>query len=195
LKLVLRCIRLQGIVEGVSIMKRLLVLGTAALLGACGGQVVHAPVPLGDLVKPGTAPWLTVAGGTDKLEVRGLDHKLVLEPSPDLAAAVQSQLGAQLQPNYFADLVVTCSSLTTALHVDEKKAPGDMAMDLALHCSIWAHGFDANHDYKTQVAATVANAPGDDGYAQALPKLLADGTGDIGSQLRGDLQKFAQSHH
>lgn len=174
-------------------MKRLLVLGAAALLGACGGEVVHAPAPLGDLVRPGTAPWLTVTGGLDKLEVRGLDHKLLLEPSPGLSAAVQSQLGAQLQSSYFQDLVITCSSLDTGLRVNEKKAPGSVAMDMALHCSIWAHGFDVNHDYKTQVSAAVADSAGDQGYAQALPKLLADGTGEIAGQLRGDLQKFADT--
>jgi len=173
-------------------MKRLLVIGTAALLSACGGQVVHAPAPLGDLVKPGTAPWLTVAGGSDALEVRGLDHKLILEPSPGVAAAVQSQLGVQLQPSYFQDLVITCSSLDTALRVDEKKAPGELGLDMSMHCSIWARGFDSQHDYKAQVSSAVAGGATDQGYAQALPALLADGANDMAAQLRGDLQKFAQ---
>jgi hypothetical protein len=172
-------------------MKRSLLIAAAALLSACGGQVVHAPAPIGDLVKPGTAPWLTVAGGPDKLEVRGLDHKLILEPSPDLAAAVQSQLGTQLQPNYFQDLVVTCSSLDTALRVDEKKAPGELGLDMTVHCSIWARGFDSNHDYKAQVWAPVSGGATDQGYAQTLPTLLADGANEVASQLRGDLQKFA----
>jgi hypothetical protein len=133
LKHLLRCIRFVLSVEGKSKMKRLLVFSAAALLSACGSQVVQAPAPIGDLVRPGTAPWLTVAGGQDKLEVRGLDHKLILEPSPDVAAAVQSQLGAQLQPSYLQDLVVTCSSLDTSLHVNQKKAPGDLAIDVSLH--------------------------------------------------------------
>lgn len=82
-------------------IKRFLVISAGvALLGACGGQEVHAPAPIGNLVRPGAAPWLTVAGGTDKLEVRGLDHKVILEPSPDLSTAVQSQLGMQLQADY-----------------------------------------------------------------------------------------------
>ena len=172
-------------------MKRFLVIGTTALLCACGGQKTHAPVPLGDLVKPGTAPWLTVTGGTDKLDVRGLDHKLTLEPSPDLAAAVQSQLGSQLAPSYVQDLVVTCDALSTSLHVDEDKSPGNVAMDLGLHCQIWAHGFDVKRDYKTQVSASVAGGVGDQAYAQALPKLLADGAGDIAGQMRGDIRKVA----
>jgi hypothetical protein len=176
-------------------MKRLLVFGAAALLSACGGEVVNAPAPLGDLVKPGTAPWLTVSGGADKLEVRGLDHKLILEPSPDLAAAVQSQLGAQLQSSYIHDLVVTCSSLDASVRVDQKKAPGDLAMDVGLHCAIWAHGFDANRDYKAQASTAVGEGAGDQAYAQALPKLLADSSDDIAGQLRGDLQKFAQNLH
>jgi hypothetical protein len=176
-------------------MKRLLVFGAAALLSACGGQVVHAPAPISDLVKPGMAPWLTVTGGEESLEVRGLDHKLILEPSPDLAAAVQSQLGARLQPSYFQDLVVSCSSLDAALHVNEKKAPGDLAMQMGVHCTIWAHGFDIDHDYRVQASAAVAEGSGDQGYAQALPKLLADSTGDIASQLHDDLQKLAQTRH
>jgi hypothetical protein len=177
-------------------MKRFLVVGVAmALLSACGGQDVHAPVPIGNLVKPGTAPWLTVAGGVDKLEVRGLDHKLILEPSPDLTAAVQSQLGAQLQADYFQDLVVTCTGLTTTMRVDEDKSPGSVAMDLGLHCAVWSRGFDTNHDYKAQVSANVASGNGDQAYAQALPELLASGAGDIANQLRGDLQKLAHSAH
>jgi hypothetical protein len=174
-------------------MKRLWVLGAAALLGACGGQVVQVPAAVGDLVRPGTAPWLTVTGGEDKLEVRGLDHKLILEPAPELAAAVQSQLGAQLQPSYFQDLVVTCSSLATTLHVDRKKAPGDLAMQMGLNCSIWARGFDVSHDYQAQVSAAVAERAGDAGYAQALPQLLTDGASAIAGQLRGDLQKLNHS--
>ncbi|GGA06426.1 hypothetical protein [Dyella caseinilytica] len=173
-------------------MKRTLLIAAAALLSACGGQVVHAPAPIGDLVKPGMAPWLTVAGGPDKLEVRGLDHKLILEPSPDLARAVQSQLGAQLQPSYFQDLVMTCSALDTALRVDEEKAPGELGLDMTLHCSIWARGFDTQHDYKVHVSAPVTGGATDQGYAQTLPSLLADGSNDMAIQLRGDLQKFAQ---
>ncbi|GLQ96249.1 hypothetical protein [Dyella mobilis] len=178
-------------------MKRLWLLGAAALLGACGGQVVHEPAAVGDLVTPGTAPWLTVTGGDDKLEVRGLDHKLILEPAPNLAAAVQSQLGAQLQPSYFQDLVVTCSSLVAGLHVNQKKAPGKLAMDVGMHCGIWAHGFDSSHDYEAAVSAAVGEGAADQAYAQALPKLLADSAGEIATQLRGDLQKFrgAQTQH
>lgn len=172
-------------------MKRLLVVGATALLCACGGQNVHAPASLGDLVKPGTAPWLTVTGGGDKLEVRGLDHKLTLEPSPELSAAVQSQLGAQLQSSYVQDLVVTCSSLSSDLRVDEDKSPGNVAMNLAVHCSIWAHGFDTGHDYKAQVSTAVGSGAVDQAYAQALPKLLADGAGDIANQMRGDIRKIA----
>lgn len=116
-------------------MKRFLVIATAAaLLSACGGQNVHEAAAIGDLVKPGTAPWLTVTGGADKLDVRGLDHKLTLEPSPNLATAVQSQLGEQLAASYVQDLVVTCSGLTTSLRVDEDKSPGNVAMELGVHC-------------------------------------------------------------
>ncbi|HUA81521.1 MAG TPA: hypothetical protein VL997_14180 [Dyella sp.] len=172
-------------------MKRLMVVGATALFCACGGQKVRAPAPLGDLVKPGTAPWLTVTGGADKLDVRGLDHKLTLEPSPELSAAVQSQLGTQLQSSYVQDLVVSCSSLSTDLRVDEDKSPGHVAMNLALHCSIWARGFDTSRDYKTQVSAAVGNGASDQAYAQALPKLLADGAGDIANQMRGDLRSIA----
>lgn len=173
-------------------MKRFLVVATTALLAACGGQNVHEAAPLGDLVKPGTTPWLTVTGGADKLEVRGLDHKLTLEPSPDLASAVQSQLGAQLAGNYVQDLVVTCNGLSTSLRVNEDKSPGNLAMELGLHCSLWAHGFQTDHDYKTQPSASVAGGVGDQAYAQALPKLLADGAEDIAAQMRGDIRKVAR---
>jgi hypothetical protein len=177
-------------------IKRFLVISAGvALLGACGGQEVHAPAPIGNLVRPGAAPWLTVAGGTDKLEVRGLDHKVILEPSPDLSTAVQSQLGMQLQADYFQDLVVTCTSLTTAMRVDEDKAPGSVAMNLGLHCAVWSRGLDTNHDYKAEVSTAVASGAGDEAYAQALPKLLADGSSDIAGQLRGDLQKLRHSAH
>lgn len=175
-------------------MKRLLVIGAVALLSACGGQVVHAPVSVGDLVRPGTAPWLSIAASADKLEVRGLDHKLILDPSPDVSVALQSQLGAQLQPDYFQDLVVTCTSLATALRVDPDKSPDQLALDLGVHCQIWARGFDSNHDYKVKVSAAVASGSGDQGYAQALPTLLADSAHDLAGQLRSDLQKFATAH-
>ncbi|GLQ94286.1 hypothetical protein [Dyella acidisoli] len=174
-------------------MKRFLLTGAvAALLAACGGENVHAPASLGALVQPGTAPWLTVTGGADKLDVRGLDHKLTLEPSPELAKAMQSQLGAQLTSSYEQDLVVTCSSLTTSLRVDQEKSPGNVSMDLGLHCAIWAHGFEATHDYKTQVSTSVAGGVGDQAYAEALPKLLTDGAGGIAEQMRGDIRKVAR---
>jgi hypothetical protein len=153
---------------------------------------VHAPAPLGNLVQPGTAPWLTVTGGADKLDVRGLDHKLTLEPSPELAKAMQSQLGAQLAASYVQDLVVTCNALSTSLRVDEEKSPGNVSMDLGVHCAIWAHGFEVNHDYKTQVSTAVGSGAGDQAYAQALPKLLTDGAGGIAEQMRGDIRKVAR---
>lgn len=175
-------------------MKRFYLAAAAALLlCACGGQTVHTPAPIGELVKPGLSPWLTVTGGEDKLEVRGLDHKLVLEPTPDVAMAVQSQLGAQLQANYFQDLVVTCSSLKTTLRADSDNTPASLDMDLGLHCGIWARGFDVSHDYKARVSTAMGAAAGDQSYAQALPKLLADGADQIAVQLRTDLRKIGHS--
>jgi hypothetical protein len=169
-------------------MKRFLIIGATALLCACGGQEMVTPAPMGTLVTPGTAPWLTVTGAEPELAVRGLDHKLILQPSPDLSAAVQSQLGSQLSSDYFRNLVVTCTALTASLRVDQDKAPGDLAMDMGLHCSFWVRGFDTAHDYKTRISAAVASGAGDQGYAQALPKLVADGSADIAKQVRGDLQ-------
>jgi hypothetical protein len=169
-------------------MKRLLILGATALLSACGGQEMIAHAPIGTLVTPNATPWLTVAGGQPQLDVRGLDHKLILQPSPDISAAVQSQMGAQLSSAYFRNLVVTCTALTAALRVDQDKAPGDVAMDMAVHCSFWAGGLDRAHDYKTRVSTAVISTAGDQGYADALPKLLADGSADIAKQVRDDLQ-------
>lgn len=169
-------------------MKRFLTIGAMALLSACGGQqtVVHAPI--GTLVSPGIAPWLTVTGGQSQLEVRGLDHKLYLEPAPALSAAVQSQLGSRLSGDYFSNLVVTCTALTAELRVDQDKAPGAVAMEMGLHCSFWARGFDTYHDYKTRVSTAVASGAGDQGYADALPTLVADSAADIARQVRGDLR-------
>src|SRR5581483_7071323 len=127
-----------------------------------------------------------------KLDVRGLDHKLTLEPSPELAKAMQSQLGAQLAASYVQDLVVTCNALNTSLRVDEEKSPGNVSMDLGVHCAIWAHGFEVNHDYKTQVSTAVGSGAGDQAYAQALPKLLTDGAGGIAEQMSGDIRKVAR---
>jgi hypothetical protein len=169
-------------------MKRFLIIGATALLSACGGQQMVAHAPIGTLVTPNAAPWLTVTGGDPELDVRGLDHKLTLQPSPDLSAAVQSQLGSRLSDAYFSNLVVTCTALTATLRVDQDKAPGDVAMDMGLHCSFWARGFDTAHDYKTRVSTAVAGGAGDQGYADALAKLVADGSADIAGQVRGDLQ-------
>lgn len=169
-------------------MKRFLIIGATALLSACGGQHMVAHAPIGALVTPGATPWLTVKGGEPELDVRGLDHKLTLQPSPDLSAAVQSQLGSRLSSDYFTNLVVTCTALTATLHVDQDKAPGDVAMDIGLHCSFWARGFDTAHDYKTRVSTAVAGGAGDQGYADALTKLVADGSADIAGQVHGDLQ-------
>lgn len=192
MKQLLRCIKFATLneIQGIQ-MKRFGVIGAALLLGACGGQHVREPAELGALVTPGKAPWLTVTGGADKLDVRGLDHKLTLQPSPDLAAAVQSQLGTQLASSYVHDLVVTCNGLTTSLRVDQDKSPGSVSMELGLHCSLWAHGYESARDYKTQPSASVGGGAADQAYAQALPKLLADGAGDIAEQMRGDIRKIA----
>jgi hypothetical protein len=60
-------------------------------------------------------------------------------------------------------------------------------MEMGLHCSFWARGFDTAHDYKTRVSTAVASAAGDQGYADALSKLVADGSLDLANQVRGDL--------
>jgi hypothetical protein len=169
-------------------MKRFLIIGATALLCACGGQQMVAHAPIGTLVRPGIAPWLTVSDAQPQLEVRGLDHKLYLEPTPALSAAVQSQLGSQLSGYYFSNLVVTCTALTAEVRVDQDKAPGEAAMDMGLHCSFWARGFDTSHDYKTRVSTAVASGAGDQGYVDALPTLVANSSADIAKQMRDDLQ-------
>lgn len=177
-------------------MKRFwMAAGAALLLCACGGQTVHMPAPIGEWVKPGLSPWLTVTGAEDHLEVHGLDHKLVLEPSPHLSAAMQSQLGKQLQGSYFQDLVVTCSSLKTSLHVETDKSPYKLDMEFNLHCSIWARGFDANRDYQAEASTTMGAGAGDQAYAQALPKLLVDGARQVAGQMHIDLHKIGRSTH
>ena len=164
------------------IMKRALVIGATLLLCACGHSV-RTQASLGRLVVPGTAPWLQVAAGPDKVDVRGLDQSLTLEPDPTLSAALQSQLGQALQPDYFADLIISCDSLATEMRVNQKKAPGAVAMDLSIHCTINADGREASQTYQVKPSAAVGDAAGDTAYAQALPTLLAAGAKDLATQL------------
>lgn len=164
------------------IMKRMLAMGATLLLCACGHSV-RTPASLGGLVVPGTAPWLQIAAGPDKVDVRGLDQSLTLEPDPTLSVALQSQLGQALQPDYFADLIISCDSIETGMRVNQKKAPGAVAMDLSIRCTINASGQETSHTYQVKPSTAVADGAGDTAYAQALPTLLAAGAKDLASQL------------
>lgn len=172
---------------GESSMKRIaLAVGASLLLAACSHDVRLA-VPLGNMVAPGTAPWLQVAQGPEQVEVKGLEQKLVLTPAPALATALQSALGKSLQPDYFTDLTVSCDSLDAGMKVDQDDAPGKVAMDLSLSCTINAHGFITRGSYSaTPVTGVTANA-GPGAYARALPVLLDAAAKDIAGHLHADL--------
>ncbi len=61
-------------------MKRIAwAMGACMLVAACSHDVRLA-VPLGNMVTPGTAPWLQVSQGPEQIEVKGLEQKLVLMP-------------------------------------------------------------------------------------------------------------------
>lgn len=168
-------------------MKRIvLAVGATMLLAACSHDVRLA-VPLGSMVVPGTAPWLQVQQGPEQVEVKGLQQKLVLTPAPALATALQSALGKSLQPDYFTDLTVSCDSLDARMKADRDDAPGKVAMDLSLRCTINARGFISHGSYVAAPVAEVAANAGSGAYARALPTLLDAAAKDIAGRLQADI--------
>ena len=172
---------------GESSMKRIvLAVGATMLLAACSHDVRLA-VPLGGMVVPGTAPWLQVAPGPEQVEVKGLEQKLVLTPAPALADALQSALGKALQPDYFTDLTASCDSLDAGMKVDQDDAPGKVALDLSLRCTINARGFISHGSYSARPTTAVAANADSDAYARALPVLLDDAAKSIAGRLQADI--------
>lgn len=168
-------------------MKRIAwAMGACMLVAACSHDVRLA-VPLGNMVTPGTAPWLQVAQGPEQVEVKGLEQKLVLTPAPALATALQSTLGKSLQSDYFTDLTVSCDSLDARMKVDQDDAPGKVAMDLSLRCTINARGFVSHGSYSAAPVTDVAANAGSGAYAKALPVLLDAAARDIAGHLHADI--------
>jgi hypothetical protein len=173
--------------DGGVIMKQVaLAVGAVLLLAACSHDV-RMDVPLGTAVAPGVAPWLQVAKGPEQVEVKGLERKLVLTPAPALADALQSSLRRALAPDYFTDLTVGCDSLDAGMKVDRDDAPGKVAMNLSLHCTINARGYVSRHDYAARPTGDVAADADDSAYAHALPGLLEAAAADIAGHLRADI--------
>jgi hypothetical protein len=176
-------------------MKRIaLAVGATLLLGACSHDVRLA-VPLGNMVAPGTAPWLQVAPGPEQVEVKGLEQKLVLTPAPALATALQSALGKSLQSDYFTDLTVSCDSLDAGMKVDQDDAPGKVAMELSLRCTINERGFVSHGDYSAKPVTDVAANAGSGAYAKALPVLLEAAAKDMAGHLHADIASNKGNPH
>jgi len=168
-------------------MKRIALAAGAALVLAGCSHDVRVAAPLGSLVAPNTAPWLQVASGPDQVEVKGLDQKLLLVPSPALAKAVQSALGRALQPDYFTDLTLACGSLDARMKVDRDNAPGKVTMDLSLHCTINARGFVSQSSYQAEPSTDVAANADSTAYGRALPVLVSAAATDVAGRLQADI--------
>jgi hypothetical protein len=180
---------------GETSMKRIaLAVGASLLLAACSHDV-RQTVPLGAMVVPGTAPWLQVAQGPEQVEVKGLEQKLVLTPEPPLASAVQSALGKAMLPDYFTDLTIACNALDVRMKTDEEDAPGKVAMDFSLDCTINARGFVTHASYAAAPTTVVPANAGVEAYAHALPVLLEEATTQVATQLRADLAKSKGNPH
>ena len=144
--------------------------------------------PIGSVVQAGAAPWITVTPGPEKVDVHGLDHKLGLEPTPNIADALKTQLGVQLKSDYFSYLTVTCSQLSARINVDADKSPNVAGMDMSLQCLIFARGFTSTHNYSVSPSVAIDAAGGDAAFQQALPALLAASAKDIADKLRNDIK-------
>lgn len=171
---------------GITMKHVALAMGAMLSLTACSHDVRMA-VPLGATVPQGVAPWLQVTKGQEQVEVKGLERKLVLTPAPALADALQSSLRKALARDYFTDLTVGCDSLDAGMKVDQDDAPGKVAMNLSLRCTINARGYVSRHDYLARPTGEVAADADNSAYAHALPGLLDAAATDIAGHLRTDI--------
>lgn len=169
-------------------MKRMLALAGTLLLCACGTPEVRTPVPLGTLIVPNHAPWLILAPGPDVVEVRGLDEKVRLQPDPSVARALEAQLRAGVEADYSTNLTIGCDNLQTDMRVDADEAPGTVALDVSLHCTINARGRVSQQNYRAAPTATVKAGAGDAAYAAVLPILLRQAGTQMASSLGQDMR-------
>jgi hypothetical protein len=169
-------------------MKRILAMaGTLLLLAACG-ENVRTTAPLATLVVPNQAPWLNLDEGPQTIELRGLDDKLTFTPDPPLARALEAQLRAAVQGEYFPNLTIACQGTRGEMSVDTDEAPDQAVLSLSLTCLINASGAISRHEYSAAASARVPAGSDGNVYAHALAGLLKDGAAKIGGQLAADVR-------
>ena len=168
-------------------MKHILAVAGTVLLAACSHDV-RTPVALDTLVVPNQAPWLILGAGPEQVEVKGLDQSVKLLPEPPLAKALEAQLRAAVQKDYFTNLTIACDGPKVELRGGDEDAPDAVRLGLSLHCTINARGYVSTHDY--QASASTSVPAGSDGaaYARALVMLLRDGAGQIAAKLGPDVR-------
>jgi hypothetical protein len=169
-------------------MKRIaLAIAGTVLLSACGHDT-RTPVALGTLVVPNQAPWLILSPGPEQVELRGLDDTLKFLPDPPLAKALEAQLRAGVQQDYFANLTIACDDIKAGMKVDTDEAPDTVLLDLSLRCTINAAGRVSSHAYAVSPTTPVPAGSSEATYAQALGVLLRKGAGQIATQLSTDVR-------
>lgn len=173
-------------------MKRTLAIAGTLLLAACGHDT-RTPVALGTLVVPNQAPWLIFAPGPEEVEVRGLDETIKLLPAPPMATAVEAQLRAVVQKEYFTNLTIACNDLKAEMRVDQDEAPDTVKLDMALSCTINARGLVQAHEYSATATTPVAAGSNDAAYGRALGVLLRDGSGQVANKLTADVRASRQA--
>lgn len=169
-------------------MKRLLALAGTLMLCACGGQDTRTPVSLSTLVVPNHAPWLILAPGPEDVGVRGLDQKVRILPDPPMAKALEAQLRAAVQQDYFTNLTIACERLQAEMRVDQDAAPDTLTLDLSLRCTFNARGAISRHDYSARPDATVKAGSSDAAYAAAFAVLLRQAGAQIAAHMSDDIR-------
>lgn len=168
-------------------MKRILVAAGVSLLAACSHDV-RTPVALDTLVVPNQAPWLILGDGPEQFEVKGLDQSVKLKPEPPLAKALEAQLRAAVQKDYFTNLTIACDGPKAALRGGDEGAPDAVWLELSLHCVINARGYVSGHDYRATSTTKVPVGSDNAAYARALVTLLRDGAAQIAARLEPDVR-------
>lgn len=142
---------------------------------------------LDTLVVPNQAPWLILASGPEQVELRGLDETLKFLPDPPLAKALEAQLRAGVQQEYFVNLTIACDGIKAQMKVNSDDAPDTVAMDLSLRCTINARGLVSSHTYAVTPTTTVPAGSSEATYAGSLRVLLHDGATQIAGKLAADV--------
>lgn len=168
-------------------MKRTLTVAAVLALAACSHDV-RTPVALDTLVVPNQAPWLILGTGPEQLEVKGLAQSVKLQPEPPLAKALEAQLRAAVQKDYFTNLTIACDGPKAQLRGGDEDAPDAVRLELSLRCTINARGYVSSHDYRATATTSVPTGSDGAAYARALVTLLRDGAGQIAAHLEPDVR-------